>query len=75
MVIGKKELNIRTTPPRTTKSAWVISGLVVVALLLVGWWFVKPNPTQSASSAGGVLATAPATPPQPLNADGAPRSD
>ena len=75
MVIGKKELNIQTTPPRTTKSAWVISGAVVIALVLAGWWFMKPNPTESASSGAGVLATAPPTPPQPLNADGAPRSD
>jgi hypothetical protein len=73
MVIGKKELNIKTTPARTTKSAWLISGAVVIALLLVGWWFMKPNSTESESS--GVLATAPAAPPRPLNADGAPRSD
>jgi hypothetical protein len=75
MVIGKKELNMRTTPPRTTRSAWVVSGIVVVALVLTIWWLVKPSPTESASSGSGVLATAPATPAQPLNADGAPRSD
>jgi hypothetical protein len=74
MEAGKRQIDTRTTPHRTTKKAWVGCGIVIVGLGAAGWWFVKPPPAETASGSG-VLATAPASSPQPLNADGAPRSD
>jgi hypothetical protein len=75
MAVGKKQDGIRTTPHKSMRVGWVVCGLVVIGLAATGWWLMKPHPTETAVTGSTILATAPAAPPQPLNADGAPRSD
>lgn len=75
MEVAKKELDIRTTPHKTTKKAWVVCGVALIGLSAVGWWMMKPAPTAAASSGSAIVQSAPSAAPQPLNADGAPRSD
>jgi hypothetical protein len=75
MEVEKKEIDLRTTPHKHAMTAWIVSGLIVLVLAVAGWLLLKPAPTKNASGGTGVIATAPAGPPQPLNADDAPRSD
>jgi hypothetical protein len=41
---GEAEVDIRTTPHKTTKKAWAGGGMVVVGLTVAGWWLVRPAP-------------------------------
>jgi hypothetical protein len=75
MPVGKKQVDTRPTPHKSTRVGWVVCGVVVIGLAVTGWWLMKPHPTETAVTGSTILATAPAAPPRQLNADGAPRSD
>jgi len=70
---GQPAPDIKT---KTLPYAWIITGVVVVAIAIAGWWLLQPKAQAVAAAPSGILATAPPPANQKLlNADGAPRSD
>jgi hypothetical protein len=75
----KRVLDIRTTPFKASRAAWLMSASIVLAAIAALALLLLPpasGTTKSAKNGTDILATAPAPDhPRPLNADGAPRSD
>jgi hypothetical protein len=75
-MLKAKQIDMRTTPARSSRKGWIITAVALFALAAAGSWMLMPQKHATASDSQGLLAKAPpAANPRPLNADGAPVSD